>query len=188
DTERLQLPVRGVRGSMTPSTALAQLLAGTGLSFRQVDADTVAVVRTETPRRSRPQPAQPGLVAEETDASPQLLDQAELFEVQEVQVTGTRIRVPVTYTAPNPVVTNTSEEMRRLGFVNVGDAMTMLVPQNIPSYQPLLTGDDQDGTLGRYSYFIGNTIANLRGMDPAFGTRKIGRASCRDRGATPVVK
>jgi outer membrane cobalamin receptor len=54
----------------------------------------------------------------------------EAEELREVQVTGTRIISPNT-TATNPITSITSEEMARLGIVNVADALTQLVPQNI---------------------------------------------------------
>jgi outer membrane receptor protein involved in Fe transport len=71
--------------------------------------------------------------------------------------------------------------MRRLGIVNVADALTLLVPQNISTYTPALVGSTQtDGQQGggmertdRGAMFIGNTIANLRGMDPSFGSRTL---------------
>jgi outer membrane receptor protein involved in Fe transport len=115
------------------------------------------------------------LAAEDSEDS----EQAEDEELSEVQVTGTRIQSP-NVTASNPVTSISGEEMRRLGMVNVADALTQLVPQNISSYMPTLTGDNQSGTGGggmdtmdRGSYFIGNTIANLRGLDPTFGTRTL---------------
>jgi outer membrane receptor protein involved in Fe transport len=101
------------------------------------------------------------------------------LELSEVQVTGTRIQLP-NVTSANPITTVTAEEMQRLGIVNVADALTTLVPQNISSYMPTLVGDDQAGfggagqeTMNRGSFFIGNTIANLRGLDPTFGTRTL---------------
>ncbi len=101
------------------------------------------------------------------------------LELSEVQVTGTRIQLP-NVTSANPVASITAEEMSRLGIVNVADALTQLVPQNISTYMPTMTGDDQAGfggggveILDRGSFFIGNTIANLRGMDPTFGTRTL---------------
>jgi outer membrane receptor protein involved in Fe transport len=104
---------------------------------------------------------------------------AEDEELTAVQVTGTRIQSP-NVTASNPVTSVTGEEMRRLGIVNVADALTQLVPQNISSYMPTMVGDNQAGTGGggmdtmdRGSYFIGNTIANLRGLDPTFGSRTL---------------
>ncbi len=100
-------------------------------------------------------------------------------ELAEVQVTGTRIQSP-NVTAANPVTSITGEEMRRLGIVNVSDVLTQLVPQNISTYTPTLTGDNQAGrggggmeALDRGSFFIGNTIANLRGLDPTFGSRTL---------------
>jgi outer membrane receptor protein involved in Fe transport len=101
------------------------------------------------------------------------------LELTEVQVTGTRIQLPNVDSA-NPVTSITSEEMSRLGIVNVADALTTLVPQNISTYMPTMTGDNQAGnggagmeSLDRGSFFIGNTIANLRGLDPTFGTRTL---------------
>ncbi len=104
----------------------------------------------------------------------------EIEELEEVKVTGTRIQVPGTYTAANPMTSVTAEEMQSLGIVNVADALTTLVPANISTYTPGMIGDNQAGSGGagiesmdRGSYFIGNTIANLRGMDPAFGSRTL---------------
>lgn len=51
-------------------------------------------------------------------------------ELEEVQVTGTPIISPNT-TATNSITSITSEEMARLRIVNIADALTMLVPQNI---------------------------------------------------------
>jgi outer membrane receptor protein involved in Fe transport len=100
-------------------------------------------------------------------------------ELSEVRVTGTRIQSP-NVTAANPVTSVTGEELRQLGIVNVADALTLLVPQNISTYMPSMIGDNQAGaggagmeTLDRGSFFIGNTVANLRGMDPVFGTRTL---------------
>ncbi len=98
-------------------------------------------------------------------------------ELAAVQVTGTRIQSP-NVTAANPVTSITGEEMRRLGIVNVSDVLTQLVPQNISTYTPTLTGDSQTSrggmeNLDRGSFFIGNTIANLRGLDPTFGSRTL---------------
>src|SRR5690606_3170554 len=128
----------------------------------------------------------PAIAAEADD------EEEDLEELSEVQVTGTRIQNPNVSSA-NPITSITAEEMRQLGIVNVADALLMLVPQNVSSYQPGLVGDIQttsggefgnigigfgDGTQGnndldRGSFFVGNTIANLRGMDPAFGSRTL---------------
>src|SRR5690606_5259265 len=126
----------------------------------------------------------PAMAAEDEDE--------ELEELTEVQVTGTRIQNP-NVTSANPITSISGEEMRNLGYVNVADALLMLVPQNLSTYQPGLAGDIQStgggefGAIGtgfgngsqgnndvdRGSLFLGNTIANLRGMDPAFGSRTL---------------
>ncbi len=100
-------------------------------------------------------------------------------ELAAVQVTGTRIQSP-NVTAANPVTSINGEEMRRLGIVNVSDVLTQLVPQNISTYTPTMIGDNQSGRggggmegLDRGSFFIGNTVANLRGLDPTFGSRTL---------------
>jgi hypothetical protein len=65
----------------------------------------------------------------------------------------------------------TAEEMRQLGVVNVADELRKLVPQNVPGMPaPNMTGDIAPE---RSSYFIGSTIANLRGLDPMFGCRTL---------------
>jgi outer membrane receptor protein involved in Fe transport len=119
----------------------------------------------------------PYALAAEAESSDQRADDSEALE--EIQVTGTRILSP-NATSPNPITTITAEEMARLGIVNVADALTQLVPQNISNYMPALVGEDQAGRGGggmegmdRGSFFIGNTIANLRGLDPTFGSRTL---------------
>ena len=96
-------------------------------------------------------------------------------ELEEVQVSGSRI---VSGSAvANPVTAITAEEMRRMGIVNVADALSQLVPQNISTYEPTLAGPVGGAVpppgADRGQAFIGNTIASLRGMDPTFGTRTL---------------
>src|SRR5262245_18445955 len=119
DTRLADRQVRGLRGRMTATTALGRLLAGSGFSFRQVDAGTIALVRGEAADSSlaRPPPPAPSVSGLDAAAIPAATE--ELDEVEEVQVTGTRIRARGTYTAIAPMTTVTAEEMRRLGIVNV---------------------------------------------------------------------
>src|SRR5690606_5187741 len=124
-------------------------------------------------------------------------DEIEMEELSEVQVTGTRIQSP-NVTSANPITSVTGEELRNLGIVNVSDALTTLVPQNISTYMPTMVGDDQAGFGGagmermeRGSFFIGQTIANLRGMDGVFGSRTLtlidGRRSVSTSNQADVV-
>jgi Ca-activated chloride channel family protein len=97
-------------------------------------------------------------------------------ELAEVMTTGTRILQPRVAGA-NPVNSMTQEQIQQLGIVDVADALTQLVPQNISAYQPSVAsvgpGTPGDGAMDRGSFFIGDTIANLRGMDPTFGNRTL---------------
>ncbi|MDQ2642098.1 MAG: TonB-dependent receptor [Pseudomonadota bacterium] len=124
-------------------------------------------------------------------------DEEEDVELEEVQVTGTRIQNP-NVTSANPITSISGDEMRQLGFVNVADVMTQLVPQNLSTYMPTMVGDDQAGSGGagvesleRGSFFVGQTIANLRGMDGVFGTRTLtlidGRRSVSTSNQADVV-
>src|SRR4051812_17620025 len=94
--------------------------------------------------------------ASEQKSSPTTLD--------EVTVTGSRIKQREDYVSPNPIQTIDSAEMQRLGIVNVGDAVTQ-VPANVSQFTPANTGGS--------AFFIGSTLANLRGLNPFFGTRTL---------------
>jgi outer membrane receptor protein involved in Fe transport len=84
--------------------------------------------------------------------------------LEEVTVTGTRIKQRADYVSPNPITTIDASEMQRLGIVNVADAMTQ-IPQNVSQFTPANTGGS--------AFFIGSTLANLRGLNPFFGTRTL---------------
>ena len=73
---------------------------------------------------------------------------------------------------PSPAKASLSaEEMRQQGMVNVAEALKNLVPQNVSGMSP--ANPAGSASLERSSFFIGNTIANLRGLDPAFGCRTL---------------
>ncbi len=81
-----------------------------------------------------------------------------------MKVTGARINSP-NVTSVNPINSITGDEMRQLGIVNVADALTQLVPQNISTYSPGMIGDNQGGSgaagmesLDRSSFFISITL------------------------------
>src|SRR5262245_55838635 len=83
--------------------------------------------------------------------------------LEEITVTGTRIRRDG-YTAPTPTTIVDSEYMESLGLVNVADMVTQ-IPSNISNFQPENTGGS--------AFFVGSTLANLRGLNPFFGTRTL---------------
>lgn len=84
--------------------------------------------------------------------------------VEEITVTGTRIRQSQDFVSPNPVNTVSAEYLQKLGLVNIADAITQM-PSNLSSFQPNATG------IG--NFFVGSTVTNLRGLNPFFGTRTL---------------
>lgn len=86
------------------------------------------------------------------------------FVLEEITVTGTRIRQTGDYASPTPLMSIDAEQMQNLGLVNVGDAMVQ-TPANVSQIQP--------GNVGGTAFFVGSTLANLRGLNPFFGTRTL---------------
>lgn len=100
-----------------------------------------------------------------------MLASTEPEELGQVIGTGTRIQSSQVMTSANPVVSITAEEMRRLGIVNVSDALATLQPQGNTISQ--ISATNQGNPIDRGSFFVGDTIANLRGLDPAFAGRTL---------------
>jgi outer membrane receptor protein involved in Fe transport len=85
-------------------------------------------------------------------------------EVQEVTVTGSRIRRDG-FEAPNPLTVIGVEQMERLGQVNVAEALSS-IPQN-SAFQ----SETNVGIVATAN--VGSSFANLRGLNPFFGTRTL---------------
>jgi iron complex outermembrane recepter protein len=83
--------------------------------------------------------------------------------LQEVVVTGSRV-ARSTFTTPNPVTVLDSKDITNLGLVNVGDVLAEL-PQNSNFFSAANVG------LGNFN--VGAQLANLRGLNPFFGTRTL---------------
>jgi outer membrane receptor protein involved in Fe transport len=82
----------------------------------------------------------------------------------EVQITGSRIQQRQDFVSPNPITTLGAGDLEKLGIVNIADAMIQ-IPQNVSQFTPANTGGS--------AFFIGSTLANLRGLNPFFGTRTL---------------
>lgn len=80
-----------------------------------------------------------------------------------VTVTGTRIRRD-DFSAANATTVITGEDMNNLGTVSVADMVNQL-PGNIATVSPEATADDP--------FYLGASIANMRGQNTAFGTRTL---------------
>lgn len=82
----------------------------------------------------------------------------------EVLVTGSRVRRDG-FDAPNPLTVVTAEQIEKLGQVNVAETLN-IIPQN--------TAFQSDTNVGIVATAnIGSTFANLRGLNPFYGTRTL---------------
>ncbi len=90
--------------------------------------------------------------------------QSQQTGLEEITVTGSRIHQNQDYASPNPISTFDAQKMESLGLVNMSDVITQ-VPQNVSQFQAATTGGS--------AFFIGSTLANLRGLNPFFGTRTL---------------
>ncbi|MDR7191807.1 TonB-dependent receptor [Luteimonas terrae] len=143
---------RAVQGRMHWREAMARLLQGSGLDYRQADDGTVVIAPAfaEPERRVAPAPA---------DArAPQ---GANATELETITVTGTRIRGGTT---PSPVITLGSERIREEGFSDLGEVIRS-VPQNFTGGQnPGATSGNLAGAgLGNQNVTGGSSL-NLRGL------------------------
>jgi iron complex outermembrane recepter protein len=100
-------------------------------------------------------------VAQEAPATPETPAQGSTLE--QVVVTGSRIERS-TFNTPNPVTVLSSKDTDNLGLVNVGDVLAEL-PQNSNFFAANNVG------LGNFN--VGAQLANLRGLNPFFGTRTL---------------
>jgi outer membrane receptor protein involved in Fe transport len=82
---------------------------------------------------------------------------------EEITVTGSRIRRD-DFSSAQPTTVMDSEYLQNLGVINLGQAMVG-VPQNVNRNSP-------DANAGN-NFFNGSTLANLRGLNPFFGTRTL---------------
>jgi iron complex outermembrane recepter protein len=103
-------------------------------------------------------------VAQDTGQAPaQASGSADNGQLSEVVVTGSRV-ARSTFTTPNPVTVLNSKDIENLGLVNVGDVLAEL-PQNSNFFAANNVG------LGNFN--VGAQLANLRGLNPFFGTRTL---------------
>ncbi len=84
-------------------------------------------------------------------------------QLQEVVVTGSHISAS-TFNSPTPVTTIDSNTIQNLGLVSVDDVINQ-IPQN--------SNFTSAANVGLGNFNIGAQFANLRGLDPFFGTRTL---------------
>ena len=96
--------------------------------------------------------------------------QAENLTLDEVTVTGSRIRRSTDFDSANPTTVVDADYLKNLGVSNVSQALEML-PSNVSTFSATNTGNS--------SFFAGSTIANLRGLNPFFGSRTLNLVNSR---------
>lgn len=84
--------------------------------------------------------------------------------LEEVTVTGSRIKRTNDFNTPTPTTVIDNATMDSLGLVNVGQAATF-APSNVSTFTPANTGNS--------NFFTGSFIADLRGLNPYFGSRTL---------------
>ena len=98
--------------------------------------------------------------AQDQSSSEQASQQA---PINEIFVTGSRIQ-RTGFNSPTPVTILDNQFMEKMGIVNVADIVAQM-PQNSNFTSPANVG------LGNFN--VGATLANLRGLNPFFGTRTL---------------
>jgi len=145
-------------GRLTWREALALLLDGSGLDYRQVADRTIVIQASEpaTAPATNP-PAQSSPPPPAARAEPRVTD------VETMTVTGTRIRGGST---PSPVITIGSENIQQEGFTDLGQVIRA-VPQNFTGGQNpgVLMGNVAGGGLANQNVTGGSGL-NLRGLGP----------------------
>jgi outer membrane receptor protein involved in Fe transport len=90
-------------------------------------------------------------------------DEEAASALEEVTVTGSRIRRD-DFSNPQPTTVVGGDMLENLGIVNLGDAMANL-PSNVGNNTPTANPGG--------NFFNGANIANLRGLNPFFGSRTL---------------
>jgi outer membrane receptor protein involved in Fe transport len=84
-------------------------------------------------------------------------------QAEEIIVTGSRV-FQSGFDSAQPLTTIDSEQIQNLGIVNTGDIVRTL-PQNTPFFT--------ETNVGFGNFNVGSQLANLRGLNPFFGSRTL---------------
>ncbi len=148
----------GARNARSPSEALAQILAGSGLEMRAGPAGAVAIVRSgpapATPRLQRAAMTTP-VVLQAAAAAIAPSAPADPVEVEEVVITGSRI-ARRDYSANSPIVTVQSDALQSAGAPTVETYLNQL---------PQFAGST--GATSNTSTSFGQANLELRGLGRA---------------------
>ncbi|HTV53142.1 MAG TPA: TonB-dependent receptor, partial [Steroidobacteraceae bacterium] len=135
-------------------------IAATGVAVAQSQGTPAASAQGTPAATTQGTPAQP---AQGTPSSTTQNAPGQGGTLEEVTVTGSRIQRS-TFNTPNPVTVLNATDIANLGLTNVGDVLGEL-PQNSNFFAANNVG------LGNFN--VGAQLANLRGLNPFFGTRTL---------------
>jgi len=140
-----------VSGQMTWREVLQKLLADSGLEWGFVNDTTVVIKRSGNTTK----PAK----AQSTTPPHKQLEKQKVTELQQVTVTGTRIRGGVT---ASPTITIGAQQIQEEGFADLGEVIRS-IPQNFNGGQNpgVVTGSTEG--FGNQN-FTGGSALNLRGL------------------------
>jgi iron complex outermembrane recepter protein len=99
--------------------------------------------------------------AQDKPAEPQTATAASL---EEITVTGSRIKRTNDFNTPTPTTVIDAAAMDSVGVVNIGQTL-QLTPANASTFTPANTGNS--------NFFTGAYIPDLRGLNPYFGSRTL---------------
>jgi iron complex outermembrane recepter protein len=89
---------------------------------------------------------------------------APLATLEEITVTGSRIKRTNDFNTPTPTTVIDNSTMDAIGVVNIGQTL-QLTPANASTFTPANTGNS--------NFFTGAYIPDLRGLNPYFGSRTL---------------
>ncbi len=144
---------RGAAGELTESEALAQILSGTGLTYRYLDDQTITIVQAPTPVA--------GPIAGSSSAAAESPQPAHA-PVDEVLVTGSRLLSSESDGAV-PVRTVTSEQIARSGQSTVGSFLASLPEVSVAFTESINEGNSGSSTVQLHGLPAGTTLVLLNG-------------------------
>ncbi len=141
----------GAKPAGSHSALLAQSSAGETPAPPIAQAEPPQTTGQQTTQPNPPQPAA------QQGTAPQA------SQLQQVIVTGSHISES-TFTSPTPVTVIDSATIQSLGLVDVGDVVNLM---------PANSNFTSSANVGLGNFYIGAQFANLRGLDPFYGTRTL---------------
>jgi outer membrane receptor protein involved in Fe transport len=167
------LQAKEVVGSYRILDALEILLEGTGLEATLQSGERLTVRLREGAADAELERKRflAGLSRKEARAERVVpeLETPRTAAFEQITVTGSRIWRD-DFNNPQPTTVIGEPVIDALGLVNLGDAIALL-PSNLGSYTP--TAKPGGNELFPYNVFNGSHLANLRGLNPAYGSRTL---------------